>query len=134
MTTPDSSLRDRVNNSPLVVTLLTIGIVSAGLTSVANITGYWQANHTTQLELEATKLNLESSIQKVSASISEAKSEREEIRNQSSCQNLDILISIVESQIWQMRSVGDNSQRLVEKERELKRLEEKRRSLSCINL
>ena len=47
------------------------------------------------------------------------------------CGNIDIQISIVDQQIWQMEQAGNSSQRLVEKRRQLKNLEDRRAELNC---
>lgn len=52
-------------------------------------------------------------------------------RRQSRCEYIDLQISIIDQQIWQMEQDGQASQRLVEKRRELQQLEEESRRLNC---
>lgn len=98
---------------PVIASLATIAVVASGLTGTAQITGWYDAQHTSQAELQVVD-------DKVDRNTALAK-----------CSRLDIKISLVENAIWQMEQSSQNSQRLVEKRRELKKLEEQYRELKC---
>jgi hypothetical protein len=102
---------------PIMAAITTFTIMGGALTMFLNVSGIYDAAHTSEAELAIVD-------QRVS-----------ELSVKSTCENLTIRITLVEQAIWQMhQQSGANSQRLVEKQRELKELEAKYRSLDCARI
>jgi hypothetical protein len=96
-----------------MATLTILALIAGGITAIGTISGAYDAGHTSQTELDVV----------VSA--------MNEISLESKCRALNIQISLVESAIWQMDQVEGSSQRLVEKRRELRRLQAQYNEAHC---
>ena len=100
----------------MIASLSMIALVSAGLVGLGTITGAYDASHTSEAELSVVQSQVYT------------------IKVQSQCSTLEIKISIVENQIFQMEVSGQNTSRLVEKKRELQKMEQKYAKLECASL
>ena len=110
------SFPDKLKGSPIMTSMALVAIIASALTGIGTITGVYDAAHTTQVELDV-----------VNATVTE-------YSVQSTCQSLRIQISLVEQAIWQMEQAGDDSQRLVDKESELRDLLSRYRTLNCASV
>lgn len=125
-------LSERLRERPLVAVMLFAGSIAAAGLSVLAFGAKIDALNVTEFELKERFYVHEQRAHDASVQADKtAADEREEIRRESRCQTLEIQISIIEQQIWSMETTNDNSQRLVEKRRELKRKEDKREALRC---
>jgi hypothetical protein len=106
--------------NPIVAALTMIALVGTGLTAIGGISGAWDSSHTTEAELVASH--------------PVAMSELTEIADRSICATLDLKISIVEEQIFQMEHSNQSTSRLVEKKRLLIKLEKQFDNLKCASL
>lgn len=111
----DGTIKEKLEH-PVAGTLTTIAVVAAALTGVGTITGWYDAGHTSEAELSV---------------VVEKTLENEHLAK---CSRLDIRISLTEQAIWQMEQAGDNSQRLIEKRRELRRMLDQFRKLNCSSI
>jgi len=112
---------------PMIASFTMIAIIAGGLTGVGTITGWYGLAHTTQDELQALDMKHVTLINANRLALDQG-------ILQSRCQSLRIEISLAESTIWQMEQAGDDSQRLVERRRELRDLLSKYNSLSCATI
>lgn len=101
---------------PVMASLTTFTVLGGALTMFMNVSGIYDAAHTSEAELALVKAEVAS------------------LGTKSTCENLAIRISLVEQAIWQMEQANSQSQRLVEKRRELRDLEDKYRTLQCARL
>lgn len=101
-----------------MLTMSTMILTSGAVAAFASMSGFWDMAHTSEEELTAAIQ--EQTVAIVNKSQTEAR-----------CETLDLQITIVEGHIWQMEQAGNSSQRLVEKRRELRKLEDKRRAMGC---
>jgi hypothetical protein len=120
------SIAQRAKNSPIMVSLTLMTVVIGSFTAIGNFTGTWDRGHTTEVELTQALSTFD---QEHPHPVNQQ--QLAEIRTESQCQAIDIRISLAEQAIWQMEQAGQNSQRLVEKRRELAQLEAKRMALRC---
>lgn len=105
---------------PAMITLSTIVLFGSALTGYGIISGAYNAAHTSEEELAV-----------YIGQVEELQSSVEEYSDVSKCQYLSLRINAVEDQIYQMEQSGQNSQRLVEKRRELRDLIAQYQSLRC---
>ena len=103
----------KIKESPVITSLTIVAIVAASLTGLGTITGWYDASHTTQVELTEVEEKVDS------------------YSVQSKCQALRIQVTLVEQAIWQMEQTTNNSQRLVDKKRELRDLLARYSKLNC---
>lgn len=107
---------DKLKGSPIMTSMGLVALVATALTGIGTITGVYDSAHTSQTELDV-----------VISTVAE-------YSVQSTCQSLRIQISLVEQAIWQMDQAGDNSQRLVDKRRELRDLLAQYNDLNCASV
>lgn len=110
------TLKQKVEANPVISSIAAIGLIAASLTGLGTITGAYDASHTSEAELQVVQLQVDA------------------IKVQSVCSTLDIRIALVEEQIYQMEISGQNSPRLVEKKRELSKMDQQYRRFNCASL
>jgi hypothetical protein len=106
---PEKSWKD----NHMFVSLAMITLVAGSITAIGTISGAYDAGHTSEAELKVVQNAVE------------------EYAVAANCNALSIQISLAEQAIWQMEQAGDNSQRLLEKRRELRDMLAKYRKLEC---
>ena len=111
----NGSLR-KAKGSPIMTSLILVGIVAAGITGVGTITGFYDAAHTSQIELDVVD-------DKVDAYFIQSK-----------CQALRIQVTLVEQTIWELNQVQNDGQRLVDKKRDLRDLLSQYNTLNCASV
>lgn len=121
----DLTLAQRIKGNPVVLMMTILALVGSALTAVINVSGYWDANHTTDAEM------MRMITKHADGAHVTTEKQLDRSRRENLCATIDLKISIVEGQIWQMEQVGNNTQRLVEKKRELHKLETKHNTLHC---
>lgn len=99
-----------LTENPLMASLTTFTVLGGAIIMLMNVTGIYDAAHVSEAELAI-------------------------VTTKSTCENLAIRISLVEQAIWQMEQAGtEQSQRMLEKKRELRQLEQKFESINCASV
>jgi len=114
------TLKQKVEGNPVFTSLTIIAIIAAAITGLGTITGAYDASHTSEAELVVSHPVQQSQV--------------DAVKVLSVCSTLDIRIAMVEEQIYQMEVSGTNSPRLVEKKRDLRKMEQQYRTLNCASL
>jgi len=113
-------IKQTVEKNPVFSSISVIILLAAGLTGLGTITGAYNASHTSQEELDKSHPVQQAQVDAVIVL--------------SVCSTLDIRIAMIEEQIYQMELSGTNSPRLVEKKRELRKMEQQYRNMNCASL
>lgn len=121
-------LTQRVKENPVIPILSTVALIAGAWAGIDRMSGDWDRSHTSYDEMIAA---IESHSSQPHAS---AQQQLDKISRESRCSTIDLQISIIEQQIWQMEQAQQASQRLIEKRRELRRLEGRREQLRCAAL
>ena len=121
---------DRVKERP-VIWLVTAGSLAGAVLAVVNFGDTADAWIASEAEVDhAIYIHAQTPHAAALQMIAQAASERDEIRRESRCQTIELKITLIEQQIWEMEQDG-TSPRLVEKKRELRDLEDKQSALKC---
>jgi len=115
----------KIKENPLASTLIGLGALAAAALAIMSFTDEIDGLVVTEAELTVI---LGEHTSKPHPGVPQ---QINEAREQSTCESLGIRIAIIEDQIWQMEQTAPDSQRLVDKRRELRNLENKSRALNC---
>ena len=120
-------LNEKAQKHWVVTMASTFVVFVAALSGVGSVTGWYDAGHTSQEELNAAKTELIELINDNALSI-------QNNDDRAFCANLALRISILEQQIWQLNQTEPNGARIVEKKRDLDNLEQQFRTKNCANI
>lgn len=100
----------------MFVSLSMIILVGGGLTAIGTMSGMYDAAHTSDAELRLVQNRVDAT------------------ELSSKCRALNIQISLADNAIWQMEQAENQGQRLVEKRRELRRLQSQFDDAHCASV
>jgi len=120
-----ASLGENLKNHPVASLVVAVGAIAGALLAILTFTGELDAMVVSEPELQ---IFFDEHEQHPHAA---AQQQIDAWKDQSSCESIDIRIAILEDQIYRMEQDNPDSQRLVDKRRELRNLESKRRNLNC---
>lgn len=100
-------------NNPMFVSAAMITVVIGGISAISNLSGMYDSQHTSELELGVVRdIALRNSAD-------------------GECRYLDLRILLIEDSIWDLEQESVPSQRLAEKQRELRNLTIRFNELRC---
>jgi len=118
-------ISDRIRDNLMVSFLTLIIVIGGAYTVVTDFVIDYDAMHVTQEELMLAIAEHTDYPHSVTNNLVERNSRR------SQCSNIDVRIALLEDQIWRMGRETPGAQRIIEKQRDLRRLNDKREALNC---
>lgn len=121
-----------IKENPLASTVIGLGALAAAALAIMSFSDEIDGLVVTEAELtvilgQHANQPHPSALAQINAALAEV----EDARQQSTCESIGIRIAIIEDQIWQMEQSGRETQRLVDKRRELRNLQNKATALNC---
>jgi len=120
-----NKLAQKARDNLALTLFMTVGAAASVVITLLNVSGKLDSMVVSEAELAAvmTKHSSEPHIG--------SQTQIDALKKATKCQSIDIQISIIEQQIWQMEQAEDDSLRLVEKKTDLENLKSARATLRC---